>query len=64
MRVRDPVCSKEMDMADVVASEDYDGWAYFFCSDHCHSLFVKSPERFTQRPTSSHATAAATKSTE
>lgn len=50
MKVRDPVCGKEIDLSDSVASEDRDGWAYFFCSAACHRHFELSPKRFSDRP--------------
>ncbi|MFQ5775663.1 MAG: YHS domain-containing protein [Kiloniellaceae bacterium] len=46
MKVCDPVCGKEIGLADVVASEDHEGWAYFFCSEPCHRRFMAAPERY------------------
>ena len=46
IRVKDPVCGKEFDLGDAQAHEDYRGWAYFFCSDHCHERFVSHRDRF------------------
>lgn len=43
MTIRDPVCGKKLDLAKAMASEDHDGWAYFFCSARCHGLFRRSP---------------------
>lgn len=57
MKVRDPVCGKEIDLVDAMASEDRDGWAYFFCSSACHRLFNLSPERFSDRPETAPADA-------
>jgi YHS domain-containing protein len=53
MKIRDPVCGTKIDLADAVASEDRDGWAFFFCSAGCHDRFRSAPDRF------SHATASA-----
>lgn len=50
MRVRDPVCGKEIVLGDAVASADHDGWAYFFCSLECRDGFSSSPQRYSQRP--------------
>ena len=50
MKVRDPVCGEEIDLVDAKASEDRNGWAYFFCSNACHQHFKLSPERFSDRP--------------
>ncbi len=58
MNVRDPVCGKEMDLSDVVAFEDHEGWAYYFCSPECHEVFKKSPERFTDKPDTTAASSA------
>lgn len=53
MLVRDPVCESEIDLAIAAASEDHDGWAYFFCSERCHGRFLASPDRFAQKPAES-----------
>jgi Cu+-exporting ATPase len=50
MKVRDPVCGTEINLADAVASEDRDGWAFFFCSAGCHDLFRSAPDRFLHAP--------------
>jgi len=50
MRVTDPVCGKSLGLDKVVAQEDYQGWAHFFCSESCHRQFISSPERFSQMP--------------
>lgn len=50
MKVHDPVCGTEIDLSDAVASEDHDGWAYFFCSRGCHAAFESSPARFADAP--------------
>ena len=49
MNVDDPVCNKEINLRDVVAFENHEGWAYFFCSNACHHLFKLSPERFSKK---------------
>jgi YHS domain-containing protein len=46
----DPVCGKVLKLEAAVAQEDYQGWAYFFCSQRCRRLFVSSPARFAKRP--------------
>jgi YHS domain-containing protein len=48
--VQDPVCLRRFDLGDAVASIDYDGWAYFFCSDACHRRFQAMPERYGRKP--------------
>ncbi len=55
MKVTDPVCGVEIDMGEVVASEVYGGWAYFFCSDACKRRFVNSPTRYTLSSTAPRA---------
>jgi Cu+-exporting ATPase len=50
MKVRDPLCGREIDLADAVASEFHDGWAYFFCSTGCLETFRSSPDRFSEKP--------------
>ncbi len=57
MKVTDPVCGMEIDMGEVLASEVYGGWAYFFCSDACKRRFANSPTRYTLRSTAPGAAA-------
>ena len=28
------------------AQHEHEGWAYFFCSNACHKLFLAAPERY------------------
>jgi len=28
------------------AQHEHEGWAYFFCSNACHTLFLAAPERY------------------
>lgn len=42
----DPVCHMHIDPSKQGASADYDGVTYFFCSEHCRSLFLAAPARF------------------
>jgi YHS domain-containing protein len=49
MKVTDPVCGRSLDLEKALAQEDYNGWAYFFCSRDCHRLFGLSPERFSEK---------------
>ncbi len=64
MKVCDPVCGKEIDLADAVASEDHGGWAHFFCSKACRDAFNSSPERFSQAPGATPAHPATTGNTQ
>jgi Cu+-exporting ATPase len=61
MKVRDPLCGREIDLADAVASEFHDGWAYFFCSVGCHETFRSSPGRFSEKPEAAPVNARARK---
>ncbi len=47
MKVIDPVCQKEIDLSDVYAFQEHEGWAYFFCSSNCAKHFGTAPARFT-----------------
>lgn len=49
MNVSDPVCGKDLDLADAIASEVHESWAYFFCSPECHRAFKRSPDRFIEQ---------------
>lgn len=46
MTVRDPVCSRTISIAEVAASVDHEGWAYFFCSTECQLAFKVDPKEF------------------
>lgn len=45
--VTDPVCGMWLDPARAVASEQYDGDTYYFCSRNCRDRFVAEPQRYT-----------------
>ena len=47
MIVEDPVCRNAIALEDARASEEYDGWAYFFCPSRCHEAFKLNPGRYT-----------------
>jgi YHS domain-containing protein len=50
MQVRDPVCGKQIDLGDAVASINHEGWAYFFCSINCRNEFKRAPGSFAAKP--------------
>ncbi len=50
MKVRDPVCGRDIDLAAAAAAEDHAGWAYFFCSERCRKRFMESPRGFAAMP--------------
>lgn len=52
---KDPVCGMQVRTSDAPAHDRHDGHDYYFCSDKCHTAFVKNPERYTGGP---HADAA------
>jgi Cu+-exporting ATPase len=41
--VTDPVCGMRIDPDDAVATADYQGTTYYFCSEACHEAFVANP---------------------
>ncbi len=43
MDVTDPVCGMIFDIEKASFQEDYQGWAYFFCSERCRDAFVRNP---------------------
>lgn len=45
--VTDPVCGMHLALEKAVAQAEHEGWAYFFCSNACHELFLAAPERYT-----------------
>lgn len=46
IKITDPVCGKALCIDQVVAEEDYGGWAYFFCSHACRKRFLSDPKRY------------------
>ena len=52
MRVTDPVCGRQLDLADALAFEIHEGWSYFFCSEACRDQFLAAPEEFADQPVS------------
>lgn len=44
--VTDPVCGMRIDPAGAAASEQYDGYTYYFCSTNCRDLFMADPQRY------------------
>jgi Cu+-exporting ATPase len=42
----DPVCGMRVDTEDAIASAEYDGETYYFCSEACHEAFVADPDAF------------------
>lgn len=49
MRVTCAVCGRLFELEDAVGSEEYEGWAYFLCSEGCHHRFLQRPERYAGR---------------
>jgi len=39
----DPVCGMGVDTDDAASTAEYDGKAYYFCSQTCHDAFVADP---------------------
>ena len=46
MKVKDPVCGMEIDMATAAATAEYEGQTYYFCAPGCKAAFVKEPEKY------------------
>lgn len=44
--VTDPVCGMRLALEKAAAQAEHEGWAYFFCSDACHKLFLAAPKRY------------------
>jgi Cu+-exporting ATPase len=42
----DPVCGMRIDTDDAVATAEYEGKTYYFCSQACHDAFVADPISF------------------
>jgi YHS domain-containing protein len=39
----DPVCGMRIDTDDAVATAEYEGRTYYFCSEACYEAFVADP---------------------
>ncbi|WP_375566093.1 YHS domain-containing protein [Oceaniradius stylonematis] len=50
MKVKDPVCGRHIDLDEVYASAEHEGWEYFFCSAVCHRRFRLEPSAFASAP--------------
>lgn len=46
MKVIDPVCKMIIEDTDAVATSEYKGTTYYFCSEPCKEKFDKDPEPF------------------
>jgi Cu+-exporting ATPase len=44
--VKDPVCGMNVDPNDAVATEEYQGKTYYFCSAACHEKFKAEPKKY------------------
>jgi Cu+-exporting ATPase len=44
--VKDAVCGMEIDPKSAVATEDYEGETYYFCSESCHEKFKADPQKY------------------
>lgn len=42
-QVTDPVCGMKLDEKDAVATAQYKGRTYYFCSEDCKETFEASP---------------------
>ena len=42
----DPVCKMEVNPASAAAQSDYEGQAFYFCSETCKRKFDESPQRY------------------
>lgn len=49
MQTKDPVCGMNLEEADAVATESWDGKRYFFCSHRCHASFKENPATFARK---------------
>lgn len=45
-KVIDPVCGMRIDPENAIASEEYEGQTFYFCSAGCNAAFHKDPRRY------------------
>ncbi|HEX2031873.1 MAG TPA: YHS domain-containing protein [Actinomycetota bacterium] len=46
MAVKDPVCGMTIEEADAVATSEFGGKTYYFCSADCKEEFDQNPEDY------------------
>lgn len=44
--VTDPVCGMKIKPSEAVATEEYEGTTYYFCSQDCAQSFRESPDDY------------------
>lgn len=49
MPVKDPVCGMMIEKQDAVATADYRGKTYYFCSEDCKVEFQENPEDYADK---------------
>jgi Cu+-exporting ATPase len=47
--VTDPVCGMEFDSSQAEAQSQYQGDAYYFCSEECKRLFDENPTEYIEQ---------------
>lgn len=47
-QVKDPVCGMQIDSDDAVASMEYEGTTYYFCSEDCKESFEEDPADYAE----------------
>jgi xanthine dehydrogenase accessory factor len=45
----DPVCGMQVDVATARHTVEVDGVSWYFCGTHCHTAFLKQPDRYRPR---------------
>lgn len=46
LMVTDPVCGMDIDEATAVATTEYQGQTYYFCSEGCKETFDSGPSEY------------------
>lgn len=49
IKVKDPVCSMEIDSEEAAATSVYNGKTYYFCSQACKIKFDKDPKKYIKK---------------
>jgi len=45
-KTKDPVCKKKIRKKEAVATSEYEGKLYYFCSQKCKEEFDRDPEKY------------------
>ena len=51
IETKDPVCGMDVEPDQAAGKSEFNGTAYYFCSQQCKQAFDRSPEQYARRKT-------------